>query len=192
MICSVGYRSQDVWRIKCRPNNKWSHEAFSPCITCTDIDLSDPSIISHVTYRKNLPLIQIDRSDSIFKLIVGNFAFKSSQKVTKLRCACRKHTEKGSRRQRKCGWRTRGLIPLEITEILDKIYEEPKLSMIFQMMKALATDDLPLTDQIKRSELEPQAPPLKEVLLDRNRMFDFTLQQLKILVLSLKSFSLKS
>ena len=113
MICSDGYRSEDIWRIRCKPNNQWSHEAFSPCMTCPDIDVSDSNIVSHITYQRKLPSrnlqsIQIGCSDSNDKLIVANFAFKSSQKVARLRCACRRHKASGSSRPRKCGWRFQG------------------------------------------------------------------------------------
>ena len=122
VICFDGYRSQDKWRMKCKPNNQWSQEAFSPCLTCPDIDLSDSNIISHATYQRkvpsrNLQSIQIGCSDSNYKLIVANFAFKSSQKVAKLRCACRRNKARGSSRPRICGWRFRGKPMLSLNPI---------------------------------------------------------------------------
>ena len=117
VLCSEGYRSQDIWRIKCKPNNKWSHEAFSPCITCSDIDLSNSNIFSYVTYRRKLPLIQVGCSDSISKLIVANFTFKQGTKMAKFRCACRRHIENGLRYRRKCEWRYRGQLMINFKPI---------------------------------------------------------------------------
>ena len=113
VICSDGYRSEDIWRIICKHNNQWSHEAFSPCLTCPDVDVSDSIIVSHVTYRRKLPSrslqsIQIGCSNSNDQLIVANFDLKSSQKVARLRCACRRHKARGSSHPRKCEWRFRG------------------------------------------------------------------------------------
>ena len=107
VICSDGYRSQDIWRIKCKQNNQWSQKAFSSCVTCSDIDISGPNIVSHVTYRRNLPSIHISCSDAIYKLAVVNFVFDSSKKMAELRCACPRNKTVGSNRQRKCEWQFR-------------------------------------------------------------------------------------
>ena len=80
-------------------------------VSTTDIDLSDSNIVSHVKYRRNLPSIRIRCSDSIYEQIsfaVENFAIKSSQKVTTLRCTSRRYKERGSSHHRNFKWRFRG------------------------------------------------------------------------------------
>ena len=36
-VCPIGWRSQGRWKVKCRANNTWSHNKFSPCVTCPDM-----------------------------------------------------------------------------------------------------------------------------------------------------------
>ena len=145
VICSDGYRSQDIWRIKCKPNNQWSHEAFSPCLTCTDIDLSDSNIVSRVTYRRqNLPSIQIRCSDSLY-MLVENRACKSS-KVTKFRCTSRRNKVKGSSHHRNFAWRFRRQIMISVPPIHCIHLDIPKITPVstpypretskFQFMRA--------------------------------------------------------
>ena len=73
-ICPIGWRSEKIWRMKCQTEryNKhatdgiwWSHNEFSPCITCPENvadDFDKKSIpkriaVFHSTSKRNLPVV---------------------------------------------------------------------------------------------------------------------------------------
>ena len=84
VICSDRYRSQDIWRIKCKPHNQWSHEAFSPCLTCTEsvllTSISRIQILFH--------MLNIDETCHRFEFVVRTrfmSKFRLPSKISLLR-----------------------------------------------------------------------------------------------------------
>ena len=96
VICSEGFQSENIWRIKCKSNKNWSYKTFSPCITCNDIDFFDQKILLKTVFRRNLPLAKIRCSSSTDKLLIANLAFKNNRKTAQLRCSCTKNNAQNS------------------------------------------------------------------------------------------------
>ena len=107
VVCSDGFKSGKIWRMKCGPNNMWSHRVFSPCITCHNIKefFEDPFIVSQKRYHRNLPIYQLHCLVSSDMLNFQNTNIRNSHGTKNLVCSCRKQAT--SSRDKICSWRFR-------------------------------------------------------------------------------------
>ena len=108
----LGWRSQGRWKIKCQADNTWSHEKFSPCISCddlsTEIEGLDESVQVSTGYKKNLPILQFFCGDSTDTISFMGNSYKKGGNPRNVKCLCKNGQNGDPWWKKSCSWSNQG------------------------------------------------------------------------------------
>ena len=105
-LCPQGYRSQGRWRIKCKNDNTWAHDRFSPCITCPSLDTSGlgSRVNVQTEFRRNLEVLRFFCGDSTDSLDFMGFTYPKGGKHRVAKCLCQNGQNGDPWWKKSCNW----------------------------------------------------------------------------------------
>ena len=100
------------WKIKCQADNTWSHDKFSPCVTCPDISAELDSLNDGVQviekYVKNLAVKQFFCGDSTDTFNFMGNSFKKGGNPKSAKCLCKNGQNGDPAWKKSCSWSWKG------------------------------------------------------------------------------------